>query len=82
MPNHMEWQEHICRILANNEFLEASTADWFKLKQLEIKKQTVIEHTWEAHYLYHCSLTYMGWGYCVSKEILIHTQSTHPQLIQ
>lgn len=39
MPNHMEWQEHICRILANNEFLEASTADWFKLKQLEIKNK-------------------------------------------
>ena len=27
MPNHMEWQEHICRILANNEVLEEHRAD-------------------------------------------------------
>ena len=38
MPNHMEWQEHICRILANNEVLEEHRADWFKLKQSEKNK--------------------------------------------
>lgn len=27
IPNHMKWQEQVCRILINNKFLEDGKAD-------------------------------------------------------